>query len=180
MDPADGPTDPADVSRDGEGGALSPLPPAGSARRLAAFAIDLALLIAVFVATGSGWGAAFAFCLYVSVSQKVAGCTLGKALVGLQVRSEDGAPLGWSSAILRSTVGYAASSFLLLGFLAILVDPRARAWHDRFFRTEVVQSPSRLSLAFLIDIGHGSPPLGRAAPTGNAPSGEGRGFWKSF
>ena len=58
------------------------------------------------------------------------GATPGKALLGLRVRRADGRPLGLFRGLLR-TVAYAVSAIPLgLGFLAILLHPRGRAFHD--------------------------------------------------
>jgi uncharacterized RDD family membrane protein YckC len=80
------------------------------------------------------------------------GATLGKYLMGLRVVRSDGRPLRGAQAALR-TVAYAASALpVYLGFLAVLVDDRRRAWHDRLAGTAVVHSwRARPDEAFLRD-----------------------------
>ncbi len=133
----------------------SPLPdalvPASPLRRLIAFLIDLIPVVASHLAIGGGrWGFAAIFSVYHSVSLAVFGRTLGKAATALKVQKTDGSRLGLLPAFLRSTIGYFASSFILLGFLHIFRDSRRRGWHDVLFGSEVVQQPGALTLKQLI------------------------------
>ena len=77
--------------------------------------------------------------LYFVLLHRKTGQTIGKAVVGIAVRSaRDLAGIG----IIRSTVrvlGYALSAaFLLVGFLTVIFNPRKRAWHDYLAGTCVV------------------------------------------
>lgn len=134
------------------GNSASPQPTdlvsASPLRRLAAFLFDLVLVGAFHLFAGSGrWlFTGLVFALYHTVSLTVWGSTLGKTILALRVRASDGTRLRWLAALLRSTVGYLASGFLLLGFLRIFRDPRRRAWHDVLFGSEVVQQPGPLSV----------------------------------
>jgi uncharacterized RDD family membrane protein YckC len=68
------------------------------------------------------------------------GQTIGKALVGIRVRTmTDLAPLGVLRSALRA-VGYAASSsFFGFGFLLVALTPSKRGWHDYLAGTCVVR-----------------------------------------
>ena len=68
------------------------------------------------------------------------GATPGKSLLGLEVRTEDGAsPIGIPRAIMRC-VGYAISGSVFgLGYLWIIFDDGKRGWHDRIAKTMVVR-----------------------------------------
>jgi uncharacterized RDD family membrane protein YckC len=79
---------------------------------------------------------------YFVVSWSAFGRTLGKALLGLAVITEDGARPGVGRSILRY-VGYVISAIPLgLGFLWVLVDNDRRAWHDHLAGTRVVYRES--------------------------------------
>lgn len=67
----------------------------------------------------------------------LAGQTPGKAIMGIRVVTLDGSPLTLSRSGLR-LLGYVPSSFLLIGFLMVLVHPRRQAFHDKLARTVVV------------------------------------------
>ena len=127
------------------------LVPASALRRLIAFLIDLVLVLTLQLAIGGGrWGFVAIFAVYHTVLLAVFGRTLGKVATALKVRKADGSRLGVVPSLLRSTVGYLASSFILLGFLYIFRDPKRRGWHDVLFGSEVVQQPGALTLKRLI------------------------------
>ena len=135
---------------------------AGPIGRLAAFAVDSFLIVALYGVivsvfsftlglvtgfdistsdTGNGWWLAgsvlWAF-LYYWVSTAVTGRTIGKWLVGLRIVERDGQPLRGRGAFVR--VITFPLSFLVfgLGFLGIVVGEERRAWHDKFAKTVVV------------------------------------------
>ncbi len=125
---------------------------ASHTRRLFAFLLDSALVVLFHLTAGGGrWHltAAF-FALYHTLSLVFLGRSLGKGAMGLVVRRHAELPddrrLVWWAAFLRSTIGYLASAFLLLGFLNALRDERRRGWHDEMFGSEVVQRPGALSI----------------------------------
>jgi uncharacterized RDD family membrane protein YckC len=67
------------------------------------------------------------------------GRTIGKAAVGIRVRSSDLREIGLARSLVR-TLGYVVSSFLFgLGFLFAALTPRKRAWHDYLAGTCVVR-----------------------------------------
>lgn len=64
--------------------------------------------------------------------------SLGKYLIGLQVRRVDGVPMSYGAAIKRHLLGYPVSILLFgLGILPIVRDPRRQGWHDRLAGTMV-------------------------------------------
>ena len=65
------------------------------------------------------------------------GRTPGKMILGLQVVSEDGAPISFGTAFLRS-VGYFVSNILYLGFIWAAFDKRKQGWHDKIAGTVVI------------------------------------------
>ena len=77
--------------------------------------------------------------VYFTLLHRGAGQTIGKAIVGIRVRSLDLTAIGTLRSLLR-TRGYAvSSSFLGLGFLMAAVTPHKRAWHDYVAGTRVVR-----------------------------------------
>ncbi|GAB4178390.1 MAG: hypothetical protein Tsb0017_16510 [Geothermobacteraceae bacterium] len=134
----------------------STIPPA-VAPRLAAAAVDLAILAALlflFLIAGE-WMAPgpnasllptrgelldlaipyfivfFALCFgYFTLFHFLTGQTPGKMLFRLQVEAEDGSPLTLSQAFLRSVGGLICLLTAGLGYLAILVRPSRRGWND--------------------------------------------------
>lgn len=116
--------------------------------RAAAFGLDAVLAALYHLTAGAGrWHyTAAGFVLYSTVSLALWGRTLGKAALGLEVVRSDGERLRWWAALLRSSAGYLASAFLLLGYLHALRDERGRCWHDVLFDSEVRRQPGVLSL----------------------------------
>lgn len=69
------------------------------------------------------------------------GQTPGKAVTGVRIVRLDGSPMGIRDSCVR-LVAYLVSFWTLgLGFLAMLVDDRRRAWHDKLARTCVIYVP---------------------------------------
>mgnify|MGYP001176811683 CR=1 FL=1 len=74
------------------------------------------------------------------------GRTPGKMILGLKVIGEDGTPLTFGAAFLRS-VGYLISSVVLnLGFLWVAFDKKKQGWHDKIAGTTIVRVPKGTSL----------------------------------
>lgn len=63
--------------------------------------------------------------------------TAGKRLLGLRVAGEDGEPLDFGRAAMRS-LAYVPSSIFTLGFFWAMLDPKGRAWHDLAAGSSVV------------------------------------------
>lgn len=66
------------------------------------------------------------------------GQTLGMKAWGLRVFTRDGGELGWRHAARRWLAACLSVGSLGLGYLWILIDPEALAWHDRLSGTRVV------------------------------------------
>ncbi len=77
---------------------------------------------------------------YFTYFHGIKGRTPGKMLLGLQVLSADGTPIGFGTAFLRA-VGYLVSSLLFtipLGFIWAAFDKRKQGWHDKIAGTVVI------------------------------------------
>ncbi len=77
---------------------------------------------------------------YFTYFHGIKGRTPGKMLMGLQVLSDDGTPIGFGTAFLRS-VGYLVSSFFFtfpLGFIWAAFDRKKQGWHDKIAGTVVI------------------------------------------
>lgn len=71
------------------------------------------------------------------------GCTVGKALCGLTICSQNHKPLGYLKVLLRELIGKLISSFVFfLGFFWIGFGRSKRSWHDYIAQTTVMQKPS--------------------------------------
>jgi len=120
-------------------------------KRLLAFAIDLAFVFAplwilLFYAGQRSplvyglWGGV-ALYLYATFAESLFRATVGKYIVGLEVRSLRG-PMTWSKAAVRNIPKLFWFAFPLLDTLAGLLvdgDPRQR-WSDKVLGTTVAQS----------------------------------------
>jgi len=85
----------------------------------------------------AGWFAMAA--VYFTVLHHTYGQTIGKSLLGLEVRTLDLGEVGIMRCLIR-TLGYAvSSSFLGFGFLLVALTPRKRGWHDLIAGTCVVR-----------------------------------------
>ncbi|MGB2937470.1 MAG: RDD family protein, partial [Phycisphaerae bacterium] len=78
---------------------------------------------------------------YFSLAEGVTGRTLGKALLGLEVRSESGASLTRGQALLRNLgrIVDEMPGLYVFGMISILLGPRAQRIGDRMARTLVVR-----------------------------------------
>lgn len=133
---------------------------AGIVSRCAATAIDVFLLAVLvpLIATGApsawasvtgrspGWLAVCAQCVaaclpigYFTLCWWSSGQTLGGLLFGVVVRTRSAARLGVMRAFLRASAGLLLAALWLPGMIAILIDPRRRALHDRVFGTVVLR-----------------------------------------
>jgi len=69
------------------------------------------------------------------------GQTPGKKIAGIQVVQEGGEPVNYSTAFVRSILGYPLSiAFLGLGFFWMLFDRNNQAWHDKLAQTLVIRT----------------------------------------
>lgn len=77
---------------------------------------------------------------YFTILHSEKGQTIGKNLLGLEVCTLDGEPLGYGQALIRF-LAYGCSWFFFgLGFLWIGMNPGKRGWHDLLAGTMVVVS----------------------------------------
>jgi uncharacterized RDD family membrane protein YckC len=77
--------------------------------------------------------------IYFTVLHRRYGQTIGKSLVGIEVRTLELEKLGVARSLLR-TLGYGLSStFFGFGFFLVALTPRKRAWHDFLAGTCVVR-----------------------------------------
>ena len=75
---------------------------------------------------------------FYGLSWTIRGQTLGMAAWRLRVEREDGRLLSWADVLRRLGAALLSSLPLGAGWLAALVDPRRRTWHDRLSHTRVV------------------------------------------
>jgi len=80
--------------------------------------------------------------LYCCVAEGAFGRTLGKRLVGLEVRTESASPISWRASVIRNALRV-VDEFYLLGLLLILLGPKRQRLGDRLAHTVVVMSKSR-------------------------------------
>ena len=68
----------------------------------------------------------------------IAGQTIGKAIMGIRIVSQDGHKLKLTQSIVRY-IGYFISTIAFgMGFLSILIDDHRLAWHDKLAKTCVL------------------------------------------
>jgi len=126
----------------------------GSARRAAAWAVDVAPFALATLAVASLLGAADAALLapivataalasftYQALLHWLSGATLGKRLVGLRVIGPDGRPPGPGRSALRAALAVVGVALLGAGPLLALFTRSGRALHDWVAGTWVVDAP---------------------------------------
>jgi len=121
------------------------LPRAAFVERLAAFALDLVLvvmLVNIFDFDRDWEGKALFLALIYHVGFWTwKGTTLGGIICQLRLVRIDGAMLRFADALVRGLTGIFSLAVVGLGFLWILRDPDRQAWHDRVAGTYVVKVP---------------------------------------
>jgi uncharacterized RDD family membrane protein YckC len=132
-----------------------PVPPAGLATlpratfldRLAAGAIDVALVMIVFNVFFDRYyyndeAGRFTFLFgYFVMFWAWKGTTLGGQVCNLRVTTVSGRPLQFADTFVRGLAAILSFAPLGIGFLWILRDPYQQAWHDRIAGTYVVKVP---------------------------------------
>jgi uncharacterized RDD family membrane protein YckC len=121
------------------------LPRAAFLERLAAFALDVVLIIMLvnifdFDNDWEGKGLLLALIYHVGF-WTWKGTTLGGIICQLRLVRIDGAMLRFADALIRGLTGIFSLAVIGLGFLWILRDPDRQAWHDRVAGTFVVKVP---------------------------------------
>jgi uncharacterized RDD family membrane protein YckC len=89
---------------------------------------------------------AFVAIAYFSAMWAWKGTTVGGIVVNLQVVRQDGQPLGFLAAFVRSLAALFSAAILFLGFFWIGWDPAKQGWHDKIAGTVVVRLPRAVSL----------------------------------
>jgi len=85
--------------------------------------------------------------VYFTVLHASYGRTIGKSVLGIEVRTLHLGKLGVGRALLRTLAYAASSSFLGFGFLLVAFTPRKRGWHDFIAGTCVVRPAPEESAA---------------------------------
>ena len=121
------------------------LPRAAFLERLAAFALDVVLVIMLvnlfdFDHDWEGKGLILALVYHIGF-WTWKGTTLGGIICQLRLVRIDGAMLRFADALIRGLTGIFSLAVVGLGFLWILRDPDRQAWHDRVAGTYVVKVP---------------------------------------
>lgn len=136
---------PADPAVGPEPTALVMLPRALFLERLAAFALDVVLVIMIvnlfdFDHDWENKGLFIALVYHIGF-WTWKGTTLGGIICQLRLVRVDGAALRFADALIRGLTGLFSLAVVGLGFLWILRDPDRQAWHDRVAGTFVVKVP---------------------------------------
>jgi uncharacterized RDD family membrane protein YckC len=118
-----------------EAAAGLPAPPSGVDGLLDLLARERAIALSLLAAVG------LALALYTTLAHALAGATLGKRLLGLQVVGPDGAPPTPARSAARAALAVLSAGLLGLGFLLALFTRSGRALHDLIARTWVVKAP---------------------------------------
>ena len=136
------------VALTAEPSGLIMLPRAAFLERLAAFALDVILVIILvnifdFDRYDRDWpGSAILIALMYHVGFWTwKGTTLGGIICQLRIVRVDGAVVKFAEALVRGLTGMFSLAVAGLGFLWILRDPERQAWHDRVAGTYVVKVP---------------------------------------
>ncbi len=120
----------------------------GLGRRLAAAAIDLALLffLSRFLPDGAGWMRWGLMIAYFAGLWVLRGTTVGGLILRIRVVRLDGRPLDVPTALVRSLGSFLSVAVLGLGYFWCAWDPERQTWHDKLAGTAVVQDPGLKSL----------------------------------
>lgn len=130
--------------------------PPGLLRRLAAIGYDALIVAALLIgataamlpfskgesiAAGTLWyqlvlGAIVL--LYFSASWWRSGQTIGMLAWRLRLQTADGARASFAQCLIRAMAAVISGLAVGLGFLWVLIDRRARGWHDLLSRTQLV------------------------------------------
>lgn len=119
-------------------------PRAGFWERMGAGFLDMVLIVLASAVAPPFF--AFVAIAYFSAMWAWKGTTVGGIVVNLQVVRQDGQPLGFLAAFVRSLAALFSAAILFLGFFWIGWDPAKQGWHDKIAGTVVVRLPRAVSL----------------------------------
>ncbi|HEV7926460.1 MAG TPA: RDD family protein [Verrucomicrobiae bacterium] len=119
-------------------------PRAGFWERMGAGFLDMVLITLASAVAPPFF--AFVAIAYFSAMWAWKGTTVGGIVVNLQVVRQDGQPLGFLAAFVRSLAALFSAAILFLGFFWIGWDPAKQGWHDKIAGTVVVRLPRAVSL----------------------------------
>jgi uncharacterized RDD family membrane protein YckC len=120
------------------------LPRASFLERIAAFGLDVALVLIIngaFRLVREDGGPIALLLAYHVVFWTWKGATVGDIIMQLRVVRTTGEPLRFGDALVRGLASLFSIAVLGLGELWILRDPERQAWHDRIAGTYVVKVP---------------------------------------
>jgi uncharacterized RDD family membrane protein YckC len=129
-----------------EAAALHGFPQAGFRDRLAAFALDVIVVVIGSRALDLLYSPADRRFILLLVLYHIAfwatkGTTVGGMICNLRVVKLDGQPLRPAEALVRGVAGVLSGAVAGLGFLWMLKEPHRETWHDRIAGTQVVKVP---------------------------------------
>jgi uncharacterized RDD family membrane protein YckC len=111
--------------------------PAGLLIRGIAFMIDM--IVFIYLAKFLKVGAPAAYLLYDFLMTAAFGATVGKYILGLKVVREDGGPVSFAGALVRTLSKLLSALPLWLGFLLAGFTPSKQALHDFFAGSRVIR-----------------------------------------
>lgn len=126
---------------------LSALPRAGFGHRLGALALDVLLLgiIGAMLNVEDGWMFLLIVVYHVGF-WAWKGTTIGGIVSRVRVVRPDGAPVGFTEALVRGLSAIFSVAVAGLGWFWMLWDPERQTWHDKIAGTIVVRAPTNLTL----------------------------------
>ncbi|HTA30900.1 MAG TPA: RDD family protein, partial [Candidatus Cybelea sp.] len=119
-------------------------PRAGFWERMGAGFLDMVLVMVISALLPPFF--ALVAMAYFSAMWAWKGTTVGGIVLNLQVVRQDGLPLNFLAAFVRSLAALFSAAVLFLGFLWIGWDPNKQGWHDKIAGTVVVRLPKAVSL----------------------------------
>ncbi|MGC8830400.1 MAG: RDD family protein [Verrucomicrobiia bacterium] len=118
----------------------SAMPRVGFWRRFVATLIDLCLFAILFVIFHEfGW---ILWMVYHFVMWGINGATVGDIVMRIKIVKEDGAPIDWKVALIRTLASLLSAVPLFIGFFWAGWFSEKKAWHDYIAGTIVVKLPA--------------------------------------
>lgn len=123
---------------------------ASLSRRLLAFVLDSLILFMPFMVAHVAMpvlGGLVVWFFYAPVLESSPlGATIGKHLMGIQVRDLNGGPITFRAAFVRNLLKIASTALLLVGFVFALFSEKKQALHDLVADTTVVYGRTELPI----------------------------------